>query len=776
MNTWLRDLGLGARFAVRGGREGWARTLLTGVGVGLGVALLLVTAAIPGALGARDARADARGVETAPTADRPGRDTLLLANEDTTFRDREITGRLLRPEGPDAPLPPGLDAFPAPGEMLVSPALERLLAQDGSALLRERLPDRITGTIGAAGLVDPHELAFYAGGKDLKPLGMKVVRITGFADDRVPEPLDATLVLLVVLAFTALLTPVAVFIAAAVRFGGERRDRRLAALRLVGADARSVRRVAAGEALTGTLCGLVLGAGFFLLARRFAGAVELYGLGVFPDDLAPSAALVLLVALAVPVAAVAVTLLAMRSVVVEPLGVVRVSKPPRRRLWWRLLLPLAGLALLYPLAFTGGQGTSDTELVTAGILLLLVGVTALLPWLVETVVARLGGGGVAWQLAVRRLQLSGGTVSRPVGGIAVAVAGAIALQMVFTGVEGRFTADTGQDPRRAALSVEAFTGSDAARDAPGLARRLAATEGVAGVTALTSAQLATRAKDPADTAQLTIGDCAALREVARLPSCRDGDAFVLRGGWDDERARAVARPGRALFVGPVRSGRPGKQSPAVAWTVPAGARDAEARDTPGGGRESGVLVTPAAAPKGLGHQVAAQLWVRVDPAVPDALDRARTAVARTDPHLTANALTATRQARQFVGIRTGLLAGAVCVLLLIGASLLVTQLEQLRERRRLLAALVAFGAPRSTLGRSVLWQTALPVALGLALATAAGLALGAVLQRTVGVPFAADWRAVATMAGAGAGVVLVVTLLSLPPLVRLMRPEGLRTE
>jgi TRAP-type mannitol/chloroaromatic compound transport system permease large subunit len=32
------------------------------------------------------------------------------------------------------------------------------------------------------------------------------------------------------------------------------------------------------------------------------------------------------------------------------------------------------------------------------------------------------------------------------------------------------------------------------------------------------------------------------------------------------------------------------------------------------------------------------------------------------------------------------------------------------------------------------------------------------------------------MTGVGAAVVVVVTLLSLPPLLRLMRPDGLRTE
>jgi hypothetical protein len=42
---------------------------------------------------------------------------------------------------------------------------------------------------------------------------------------------------------------------------------------------------------------------------------------------------------------------------------------------------------------------------------------------------------------------------------------------------------------------------------------------------------------------------------------------------------------------------------------------------------------------------------------------------------------------------------AVVILLLIGASLLITVLEQLRDRRRLLAILVAFGTRRSTIAQ-----------------------------------------------------------------------------
>lgn len=73
--------------------------------------------------------------------------------------------------------------------------------------------------------------------------------------------MSAVLLLIIVMACVALLLPVAVFIGTAVRFGGEQRDRRLAALRLVGADQAMTRRIAAGESLCGALLGLAAAPG-----------------------------------------------------------------------------------------------------------------------------------------------------------------------------------------------------------------------------------------------------------------------------------------------------------------------------------------------------------------------------------------------------------------------------------------------------------------------------------------------------------------------------------
>ncbi|UQX02768.1 FtsX-like permease family protein [Streptomyces sp. RerS4] len=782
LRVWTRDLAMGARFAFGGGRQGWTRTLLTGVGVGLGVALLLISTAIPGALGARHDRDDARSILGSARIDAPGPDTLLIARLNQSYGGQDIDGKMLRAEGPDAPLPPGVRAIPKGGEMVVSPALKRLLSSPEGAGLRERLDARIAGTIADQGLTGPAELLFYLGSDTLTkdgPGDYRITRINAFAYDPQERSLDPVLMLLVVVTFVALLMPVVVFIATAVRFGGERRDQRLAALRLVGADSLMVRRIAAGEALAGALVGLALGVGFFLAGRSLVGSLSFQQRSVFPADLDPALWLALLVAVAVPVAAVVVTVFTLRRVTIEPLGVVRTAKPRRRRIWWRLLLPPAGLALLAPLA---GRGSEDGQFnrwqVGGGVALLLVGVTALLPWLLERIVGRLSGGPASWQLAVRRLQLDSGGATRLVNGIAVAVAGAIALQMLFAGVEGDYEKDTGQDPSRANVSVLLHAGTEDRLDT--LARDIAAAPGITRTVPLGSFRAAHTVPAADQSIEVTVGSCEALREVAEIGDCAEGDAFALTGGpLTPTGEKLTAAPGDRLFAGNVTGyqvdGVPDEK--AVEWTFPAGARTVTPREDPAGRLRDGLLVTPSAAPKdGVDFWRWARIYVQADDSLPDALDRARTAAFKADPFSTAMTLRSTTRDTSYSAIRVGLFFGATGVLILIGTSLLVSQLEQLRERRRLLSSLVAFGTRRSTLSLSVLWQTALPIALGLSLATGVGLALGTALLRMAAQPVRVDWSSVLALTGAGAGVVAGVTLLSLPLLLRLMRPDGLRTE
>ena len=68
--------------------------------------------------------------------------------------------------------------------------------------------------------------------------------------------------------------------------------------------------------------------------------------------------------------------------------------------------------------------------------------------------------------------------------------------------------------------------------------------------------------------------------------------------------------------------------------------------------------------------------------------------------------------------------------------------------------LVAFGTRRSTLSWSVLWQSAVPVALGLAIAVSPGSRWAPCCCGSWGPAVRIAWADVAALAGVGAAVVL----------------------
>ncbi|NUL05190.1 ABC transporter permease [Streptomyces lunaelactis] len=775
----LRDLGLGIRFGASGGREGRARTALTAVGVGLGVALLLIASSVPELMDSREQRSAARtpaGQMTDKTVERSER-TLVRADTGTEFRTETVNGELLRPDGAHPPLPPGVTGLPGPGEMLVSPALGALLDSPGGRLLKERLAYRTVGAIGDAGLLDPGELRFYAGSSTLTT-GNGGHRTDAYGYSEAARPMDPVLIVLIVLICVVLLVPVAIFIATAVRFGGDRRDRRLAALRLVGADTRTTRRIAAGEALFGSVLGLVVGIGVFAVAREFAGSVRLWGLSAFPADVVPVPALGLLILLAVPASAVLVTLLALRSVAIEPLGVVRDATPRARRLWWRLLMPAAGLTLLLRTGTVDGKTDAVNPWpIAGGAVLVLVGLAALLPWVVEAVVRRLRGGPVPWQLATRRIQLSSGAATRAVTGITVAVAGAIALQMLFAGIHDDFNKTTGQDPQRAQLNISAnFPSGELANR---MIKQFRDTKGVRSVIGTVESYVHSpepvAASDIQPTTTLTVGDCATLRELAQISSCADGDTFVVHTRSDREQNDWIDRTARKGKPVNLNSDSAYDGSKPALWTLPKDARTVTARPDPTGTEHYGIFATPGAVDADRLPNADTQAMVQVDESVPEAREYVRNTAARIDPTMRVRSLQRIERDSQYASVQKGLLIGATATMALIAASMLVSQIEQLRERRRLLSVLVAFGTRRATLAWSVLWQTAVPVVLGTAVAVAGGLGLGAAMLELTAKQVT-DWWVFVPMAGVGAAVILLVTVLSLPPLWRMMRPEGLRTE
>jgi hypothetical protein len=313
-------------------------------------------------------------------------------------------------------------------------------------------------------------------------------------------------------------------------------------------------------------------------------------------------------------------------------------------------------------------------------------------------------------------------------------------------------------------------------------RQIAATRGVQRVYGYVGSEATQPDASTATTTDfaylpLKVGDCPTLRQLANITSCRPGSTFVVPPGPDDGDSGAFAMyaaPGAQLDLN-VPDGENYTGKPEL-WTIPKDARRATARVDPTGSTGYGIFATPQAVDVALLRRPSSEIMVSLDPKQPDAIEYLRNTGAEFGPDAYVSTIRDVTEKSGFIQLRRGLFAGATLTMALIGASLLVTMLEQLRDRRKLLAVLVAFGTRRTALAWSVLWQTAIPVVLGLLLAGVGGIGLGAALLAMVGEPFRPDWGSVAAMSAIGAGVVFAVTLLSLPPLWRMMRPDGLRTE
>jgi ABC-type antimicrobial peptide transport system permease subunit len=766
----VNDLALGVRLAVGGGRTSWARLVLSTLGITVAVTVLLVGASVGTMVEGYQNRSMANAIGTNQPIE--GVDPTYVQWGATQYRGDSIDAEYVQAEGDNHPVAHGMSELPGPGEIVASQALADLLASPDGELLRPRFPGKIVEILDPSVVPEPDELMAYVGTDKNLAKNPNAQPVYKFGDAGARFVLPPELLVPILVGVVVLLLPVFIFVASSSRIAGAERDRRLSALRLVGSGSRQVRRIAAAESLVSALVGLVLGTGLFLLLRQFAEGVTLFDLSVYVDDVRPDPVLAVVIALLVPALSVLTALFALRRTIIEPLGVVRYAKPIRRRVWWRLVLIAAGIALLVT-QFGLAKGSNTWSVaVTAGVALLLIGVPVLLPWLVERVAGRMDGGPSSWQLAIRRLQLDSGTSARVVGGVAVVLAGAIALQTVLMTAES----DVGPSgsSEDAAPTVEVSATAEIADDVVADVRALPAVNDTHTVKIAQGYQPGGDLR--AESFAIGVMDCATINEMTDIRGCADGKSWLV-SNWG-----TPPEPGQRLEFREYGQGgavdAPNDFETAGAFTVP---EDVVPISMPGRTPiYQTLIVTPGAlgAAKIPAENVA--VHVMVDDLDSDGVERLRNALAAYGPDVyvfTSNTtadLNTTQ--RTFIAVRNGLYAGSLFTLLLAGVSLLVLALEHIRERRRPLAILAASGVPQGVLARSLLWQVALPIALGVLVAVLTGVGLAGLIVRLTGDPLTIDWLGVGLLSASAAALSVLVTAMTLPFLRSATRLTSLRTE
>jgi len=798
------SLALALRLVLRGDRAGRVRLLLMTTGVALGVALLL---GVAGVLPAAETRWDVQTGRNQSYDEIPRTEGVTAMTSTGFWRARELHALRFVVTGPPVAPPPGLPRLPEAGEAYVSPALAEAMRGPYGPELVARVPGRVVGTIGKAGLIGPDELYFVApaapGTLDRSTLaaGFDAPGSVDYGGTTATEELR----IVVPLAGIALVVPILVLIATSTRLSAASRERRAAAMRLVGATARQVARLTAVEGAVVGAAGAVLGVMLFGLLRVPVAGVLPVADGVHASSIAPGPGAAALVLLGVPLLAVVSGLLSLRRVITSPLGVSRQSRTPGagplRLVPLVVGCGLLGLAYLDRASLVTNAGRVGAVLL-AGAALTLLGLAVAGPAL-----ARLGGlvlhrwgPGPASQLAGRRLILDPSAAARTVTGTAlvVAVGGwALAFIPVLAQAQNGYLAGTVALLKPGTV-LAGLTDTGARLDLGGM-------RGLPGVQAVMEVQTVRLlregqpvptdggAYDPATEPVIAvIADCNELSAVLREPlrGCRADQVQRIETSSSGGTVSGGPSEGQALPSGRLRllSGS-GTTLAGGAIAVP---RAISGVQVPVELSSLSVqlfgtyLVPPslvrATGPAGLDPD-SRSLLVATDGSA-DAIESVRSAMAVTSmqaPPLTP-AETLGEANRTTDAYRTAALVGLVVVVLVGGMTMAVSTADGLRERLRPHAALVALGAPLALLRRSVLLQVATPLLLSVALAVlASAVASGVYLQlNNVGqgsqpvLPL--PWLGYGIISAAAVLATLLATAASLPLLRAASRPGALRSE
>jgi hypothetical protein len=440
---------------------------------------------------------------------------------------------------------------------------------------------------------------------------------------------------------------------------------------------------------------------------------------------------------------------------------------------WRFAVMGLGVMLLATQLGLDDDSDLWAGVTVTGAALLLIGVPVLLPWLIERVAGQVRGGPSSWVLAVRRLQLDSGTSARVVGGVAVILAGTIALQSVLLSLDAkgpRPTDTKGQQP-----TVEVTTTWELA---PGVLDAIKQADGVRvahPVQYLFPYEQSTNYSPQ----NIAVADCATLHDLGGLNGCQDGDVYSVHDEYAPPPSPGMALEFRKYPDTNNEAWEPDKYEVTGNWTVPSTVKEVRLKD--GSPLHGPMFVTPGALN---GHTVddgTASVVAAVNKNfTADQLENIRNSVAkyRWQTYVTTNNTNAEQivDHSTYAVVRKALYAGSVFTLLLASVSMLVLAVEHIRERRRSMAVLTASGIPRGVLARSLLWQVALPIALGVIVAVLIGTGLAALMLRLTRDNLTIDWSGVTLLCVGATALTLLVSAMTLPFLKRATHLTTIRTE
>ena len=245
---------------------------------------------------------------------------------------------------------------------------------------------------------------------------------------------------------TILLFPIVIFVSVATQLGAAQREKRYAALRLIGATKRQVARVLMLESLLASVVGVLIGLGAFWLLQAPLQDFRMDGMRFNPGDLVLTGTQYALIIGLTLGLTMFVNWRRMRRAQISPLGVSRSVEKVKKLRAWRALVPVAGIAIFVWLSSKPGRDwlAANKEsalpmfLLIAALLLVMFGLILAGGWLTNklSLLAARWANNASTLIAGKRTAVHSRTIFRSVSGVVLALFAGSFYLTATSGIEG----------------------------------------------------------------------------------------------------------------------------------------------------------------------------------------------------------------------------------------------------------------------------------------------------------------------------------------------------
>ena len=449
----------------KSGRQSMMRLGLTAAAISLGIVMLCyIAAGVNGLVGHQNRAIISNAILTAKrtpqnpqaTGQEPLKAGGIERGNKTEWRGKTIS--VISLQGTEKSAKFAKIDTPKAGEYYLSKGLAAAIAKHPEDKLLERFGNLTTnlGTLPDEYSASPDDLYLVKGvsaeevtkadqyaeknGQSNSYTDVYITDVNGKAQSVAFDPFS---LMMLVVGGSILLFPIVTFVAVATQLGGAQREKRYAALRLVGATKGQVARVLLLESLLASLAGVVLGLVIFALTQSSLHDFSYGGMRFWPADLALQWYQYIIIVGVTLGLTTYVNWRRMRKAQLSPLGVSRSAEKTKKLRVWRVIPLAVGLSIFGWMATSAGHnwmnkqannGSSiPTLILLVALLSVMFGLVLAGGWLtnkIARVVARYARSGSAL-IAGKRIAVHSQTVFRSVSGVVLALfAGSFYLSAV----------------------------------------------------------------------------------------------------------------------------------------------------------------------------------------------------------------------------------------------------------------------------------------------------------------------------------------------------------